>query len=252
MTQLVFIDNERPLTDSLIIAEKFGKEHRNVTRDISNQIEKLIEAGKQEFVLLNFERISYKDSLNRDQTKYLLTEDAFAIVVMSYVTIEAMKFKTDFLIEFNRMKMELLQQKFSLPRTFSESLRLLAAQIEETEKERTEKLQLVSRIEEDKPKVQFAETCMTSDRSVLVREVAKLASKQGVMIGERRLFQKLRDWGMFVIHYNEPTQRAMEMGLFELKKGVYAHPDGARDYTTPKVTVKGQIYIINRLLKEAA
>ena len=93
---------------------------------------------------------------------------------------------------------------------------------------------------------------MTSDKSILVREVAKLASKQGVMIGEKRLFQKLRDWGMILQSRTEPTQHAMEMGLFEIKKGVYAHPEGARDYSTAKVTVRGQVYIINRLLKEAA
>ena len=125
----------------------------------------------------------------------------------------------------------------------------LATQLKD---EQSARIAAENKLDVQKPLVTFAETCMTSDKSLLVREVAKLASKQGVMIGERRLFQKLRDWGMFLQHRNEPTQHGMEMGLFEIKKGVYAHPDGARDYATPKVTVKGQMYIINRLRKEAA
>lgn len=137
-----------------------------------------------------------------------------------------------------------------LPQNYKEALIALVGQVEENERLQSEKLQLVSQIEDDRPKVMFAETCLTSDRSILVREVAKLASKQGLMIGERRLFQKLRDWGLFLQQRNEPTQRAMEMDLFEIKKGVYSHPDGARDYSTPKVTVKGQMYIINRLRRE--
>ena len=86
--------------------------------------------------------------------------------------------------------------------------------------------------------------------SCLAAEVAKLASKDGIMIGEKRLYNKLREWGMVFQHRTEPTQRAMEMGLFEIKKGVTQTPKGARDYETPKVTPKGQVYIVNRLRNE--
>jgi anti-repressor protein len=86
---------------------------------------------------------------------------------------------------------------------------------------------------------------------MLVREGAKLASKSGIMIGEKRLFQKLREWGMMMQLRNEPTQRGMEPGYFEIKKGVTQTAKGARDFETTKVTPKGQIYIINRLNRES-
>lgn len=107
-----------------------------------------------------------------------------------------------------------------------------------------------TKLEEQRPLVSFAQTCMDSDRNMLVREVAKLASKDGIMIGEKRLYQKLRTWGMVFQQRTEPTQRAMEMGLFEIIKGVKQTPKGARDWETSKVTPKGQLYIINRLQRE--
>lgn len=106
------------------------------------------------------------------------------------------------------------------------------------------------RLDEQRPLVAFAETCMDSDRNMLVREVAKLASKDGIMIGEKRLYIQLREWGLVVQHRTEPTQRAMEMGLFEVIKGVRQTPKGARDWETSKVTPKGQVYIIGRLKRE--
>lgn len=107
------------------------------------------------------------------------------------------------------------------------------------------------RLDEQRPLVAFAETCMTSDKSLLIREVAKLISKNDILIGERRLYNKLREWGFVCKDKPEPTQRGMEMGLFEVAKGVRQTPKGARDWQTTKVTPKGQAYIANRLQKEA-
>lgn len=116
--------------------------------------------------------------------------------------------------------------------------------------EQTARVIAETKLEEQRSLVSFAQTCMDSERNMLVREVAKLASKDGIMIGEKRLYQKLRTWGMVFQQRTEPTQRAMEMGLFEVVKGVKQTPKGARDWETSKVTPKGQIYIIERLKKE--
>ncbi|PZD95200.1 phage repressor protein/antirepressor Ant [Paenibacillus sambharensis] len=107
-------------------------------------------------------------------------------------------------------------------------------------------------LDEQRPLVAFAETCMDSERNMLVREVAKLASKNGLLIGERRLYIKLREWGLVCQNSTEPTQRGMELGVFEVIKGVRQTPKGSRDWETTKVTPKGQAYIINRLRREAA
>lgn len=105
MTQLVFIENGRIVTDSLIVAEEFHKEHRNVLADIENQLKKLAEAGLEEWGVLNFQQTQYQHSQNKQwYPKFDMTEDAFAIVAMSYTTPEAMKMKVKFLTEFKRMK----------------------------------------------------------------------------------------------------------------------------------------------------
>lgn len=108
MNQLVFIQNGQAVTDSLIMAEVFDKEHRNVLADIENQIKKLDEADLEEWRVLNFQQTQYQHHQNKQwYPKFDMTEDAFAIVAMSYVTPEAMKMKVKFLNEFKRMRSEL-------------------------------------------------------------------------------------------------------------------------------------------------
>jgi anti-repressor protein len=110
--------------------------------------------------------------------------------------------------------------------------------------------QLTAKIEADKPMVTFAETCLTSKDSILVREVAKLAYKDGVEIGERRLYQKLREWGLVIKGGTEPTQYAVERGWMEVREYPVSAAYGTLLRRTTMVTPKGQVYIIERLKKE--
>ena len=107
-------------------------------------------------------------------------------------------------------------------------------------------------LEEQKPKVIFANAVSTSKTSVLIGELAKIIKQNGIDIGQRRLFQWLRDNGYLMksgSSKNMPTQRSMEMKLFEIKEGSYVNGDGVNITTkTPKVTGKGQIYFVNKLL----
>lgn len=109
-------------------------------------------------------------------------------------------------------------------------------------------------IEANRPKVLFAEAVETSQRSCLIGELAKILNQNGIEIGQNRLFQWLRDNGYLCKtgeNYNLPTQRAMEMNLFEIKKTTINKPDGTiLVKTTTKVTGKGQIYFINKFLRE--
>ncbi|WP_246096163.1 Rha family transcriptional regulator [Paenibacillus sinopodophylli] len=108
MSKLVRIENGQPVTDSLIVSEVFGKEHFNVMNDIKTQLSKLEEAGESEWGSLNFQDTQYQHSQNKQwYPKYDLTEDAFAIIAMSYVTPAAMKMKVRFLEEFKRMRQQL-------------------------------------------------------------------------------------------------------------------------------------------------
>lgn len=102
--EIVFIENGKVVTDSLMIAEVFAKDHDKVKRDIKNQIKKLNQANEDDFIAANFGVIDYKDSRGRNQEKVNLTEDSFTLVVMSYTTPEAMKMKVKFIQEFKRMR----------------------------------------------------------------------------------------------------------------------------------------------------
>lgn len=108
------------------------------------------------------------------------------------------------------------------------------------------------KIELDKPKTIFADAVKASETSILIGDLAKIISQNGVNIGQNRLFEWLRENG-YLIKYgnsrNMPTQRSMEMGLFEIKESTHQNPDGSVRITrTPKVTGKGQIYFINKFL----
>lgn len=102
----------------------------------------------------------------------------------------------------------------------------------------------------DRPKVVFAEALETSRNSILIGELAKLLKQNGIDIGQNRLFKLLRDEGFLGRrgeYYNIPTQRAMEMRLFEIKTTTINTPEGeTKVKRTPKVTGRGQLYFINK------
>lgn len=108
-------------------------------------------------------------------------------------------------------------------------------------------------IEEMKPKVVFADAVATSHTSILVGELAKILKQNGIDMGQKRLFAWLREKGYLIkrqgTDYNMPTQKAMDLGLFEIKEGSYVNGSGVNITTkTPKVTGKGQQYFINKFL----
>lgn len=111
------------------------------------------------------------------------------------------------------------------------------------------------RIQEMRPKEIFADRVSASESSILVGDLAKLLKQNGVDMGQKRLFRWLRDKGYLIkygISYNLPTQRSMELGLFEIKETTITHADGHISISkTVKVTGKGQVYFVNKfLLKE--
>jgi len=245
MNKIVFIENGKVFTDSLILAEKFGKEHKNVLADIENQIDKLGEANEKEFSRLNFQLSYYINDRGRKYPKYDLTEDAFAIVAMSYITPEAMKMKVRFIEEFKLMRQQLSGSQ--IPQSLPEALRLAATLAEERDA-----MQLQA--DRDKPKVLFADAVAASKSCILVGELAKILKQNGFDIGQNRFFEWLRDNGYLICRkgtdYNMPTQRAMDLELFEIKESTINHSDGHITVNkTPKVTGKGQMYFVNKFEK---
>lgn len=111
---------------------------------------------------------------------------------------------------------------------------------------------LEQKIEADKPKVIFADSVSAAKTSILVGDLAKLIKQNGINIGQNRLFEWLRDNGYLIkggSSKNMPTQKAADMGLFEVKESTVNNPDGSVRVTkTTKVTGKGQVYFINKFL----
>ena len=108
------------------------------------------------------------------------------------------------------------------------------------------------RIEEMRPKEIFADAVTASKTSILVGGLAKLIKQQGIDIGQKRLFAWMRENGFLIksgTEKNMPTQRAMDMKLFEVKEGSFVDGNGVNRITrTTKVTGKGQVYFVNKFL----
>lgn len=114
---------------------------------------------------------------------------------------------------------------------------------------------LEAQIEADRPKVLFADAVSASKSSCLIGELAKILKQNGIDIGQNKLFQWLRSNGYLISRrgdsWNQPTQKSMDLKLFELKKTNINHADGhTTTNTTTKVTGKGQQYFINKFLNQ--
>ena len=110
-----------------------------------------------------------------------------------------------------------------------------------------------AKMEEMKPKALFADAVSTAETSILVGELAKLIKQNGVDMGEKRLFKWMRGNGYLISRNgadkNMPTQKSMELGLFEIKERAMNNPDGSVMITkTTKVTGKGQVYFVNKFI----
>ena len=121
--------------------------------------------------------------------------------------------------------------------------------------ERAKRAQLEEARKAERPKVLFADSVATSDSTILVGDLAKILKGNGLEIGANRLFARLREDGFLIkrrgTDWNMPTQRAMELGLFKIKESSHIHSDGHVTISkTPKVTGKGQTYLVNHYLKE--
>lgn len=197
-----------------------------------------------DFVMLSFSP-NLAITVGRPQTEYALTLDCAKELCM-VENNERGKMARRYFIEIEKKFRQMVKPTApAVPQSFAEALRLAASQAEQIEWQQKQ-------IEAERPKVNFATAVETSNCSCLIGELAKMMCQNGVPTGEKRLFQWMRDNGylcQFGERYNQPTQKAIEMGLFEVKKQTWTKPSGeVMTSTTTKVTGKGQIYFINKFL----
>ena len=191
------------------------------------------------------------DSLGRLQDTYIINESGFYSLVLSSKLPTAKKFKRwvthEVLPSIRKHGAYMTPEKIEEVLMNPDTIIQLATALK---KEQQRRLQAEKQIEEQRPKVLFADAVSTSKTSILVGELAKLLRQNGIDIGQNRLFRWLRANGYLGKsgeNYNLPTQYAMDLGLFEIKKTVINNPDGSQRVTrTPKVTGKGQIYFVNK------
>lgn len=190
--------------------------------------------------------VTIRDSIGRNQKPVLINESGLYSLVLSSKLPSAKKFKRwvtsevlPALRKTGQYQVKELSGSELMAKALIEAQNVLAAKD--------------NQIEEMKPKALFADAVATSHTSILVGELAKILKQNGIEMGQKRLFAWLREKGYLIkrqgTDYNMPTQKAMDLGLFEIKEGSYVNGSGVNITTkTPKVTGKGQQYFINKFL----
>lgn len=230
MAELVFQNsNGNDVTTSLLVAEVFGKEHSKVVRDIESL------SCSASFNAANFGVITYIDSRNREQTAYEMTKDGFSFLVMDYTGAKAGEFKEKFINEFNRREALLKDDDYILMR----SQQILQKRVEIAE-------QKIRQLEEKnaklKPKADFAEAAFKAEGKVDIVQAAKILN---LGFGRNTLFKKLKEVGVFFKDRNEPKQKYIDAGYFEMTLLPPIHRDSHPDILYQKVLCKpkGLAYI---------
>lgn len=271
MTDLIKIQNTM---SSHQIAELTGKLHQHVMRDIRNLISSLSAqstSGSGNYSSYVIEEDTYKDANGNDRACYNLNKKACFLLASGYnVLLRAKIIDRWEELETEKMMQDLPSYQISSPRERAmkwieeeevrQQLALENKQLTEENEHKTKRIeqqaetieQQAEQIKADAPKVLFSKAVETSQRSCLVAELAKILRQNGVEIGQNRLFEWLRNKGYLCKHgqaYNQPTQMAMEKGLFEIKQTTINKPDGSiLVSSTTKVTGRGQIYFVNKFL----
>lgn len=190
-------------------------------------------------------------TLTNGYSAWFLTEDGLYEVLMQSRKPIAKKFKKkvkEILKDVRKYGMYATDELLDNP----DLIIKMATRLKE-EKEKNKELE--DKMKEDKPKVLFAEAVSIAKNTILVREMAKLIKQNGVDMGEKRLFIWLRENGYLIkkigTDYNMPTQRSMDLELFEIKESPVLHSSGEIEISkTPKITGKGQQYFLNIFLKD--
>lgn len=195
------------------------------------------------------------DTLGGTQELTFINESGLYSLILSSKLPTAKKFKhwvtSEVLPTIRKHGAYMTENTLEQALTSPDFLIQLATKLKD-EKEKREALEV--KVEQDKPKVLFADAVETAHTSILVGDLAKLIKQNGVDIGQKRLFDYLRNNGYLIKNgssKNMPTQKSMDMNLFEVKERTINNPDGTVRITkTTKVTGKGQTYFINKFLGE--
>lgn len=248
MKQLVFVEKNQAVTDSLTVAEVFKKDHKNVLRDIEVQLETLKEAGEEKWGALNFEQTQYQHPQNKQwYKKYNLSEEAFTIVAFAYITPEAMKMKVKFIQEFKRIKQE-LQKRLTPSYMIVDPIERAEKWIEEqkaTKAIETKAAVLEQQIAEYEPKLNYLDTILNSKDTVTISQIAEdygmAANPMNKLLHKHGIQYKINgQWLLYSKHKG--------LGYTKSKPIDIKHSDGSYSVKlNTRWTQKGRLFIYETL-----
>lgn len=245
------VENGKLVADSREVAEMIGKRHDHLVRDINGYIE-VINTEPNFGVSDFFIKTSYRDASGKSNTRYDITKQGCEMVANKLTGKKGILFTAAYVQKFNEMENE-ISSPAALP-NFNNPAEAARAWADQFEKREVAEKQ----IEENRPKVIFADSVSVSNTSILIGDLAKILHQNGINnIGQNRLFAWMRENKYLISrdgsNHNMPTQKAMEMGLFKIKETSITHSDGHVSISkTVKVTGKGQIYFVNKFLEKTA
>lgn len=236
MTDLIKVnyDTEQPTVSARDLHEKL-----NIDSNFTTWFKRMCEYGFSEGT--DFFPKMEESTGGRPSTNYEISVDMAKQICMIQRTPEGKQCR-QYLID--------LEKAWNTPEQIMARALRMAEQTIENLKQKG--IQQEKRIEEMRPKEIFADAVSVSKTSILIGDLAKIIKQNGVDMGQKRLFQWMRDNGYLIKNGNSknmPTQRYMEQGLFEIKESTINNPDGSVRVTrTPKVTGKGQVYFVNKFV----
>lgn len=223
-TNLVYANGAVALTNSILVANKFGKEHKHVLEAIRNLLKGCAENSAltdNQDISRMFELSHYDVEVNngmgtvRQAPMFIMNRDGFTLLAMGFTGEKALRFKLDYIKAFNAME-ETIKNPHRIPQTLPEALRLAADQaerIEEQERLIEHKDGIIGRLQ---PLADFAKTAFTSDTLVSISQAAKILK---LPFGRNTLFKKLRESGIFFASKNEPKQKYVDADYFRMTEG---------------------------------
>lgn len=242
MNELITVnlnDNQEPVVSGRQLHEALG-----VKTAYKDWFPRMVEYGfaeNQDFNPLNFEQVRQEGSR---EVRRMVQDHVIKLDMAKEIAM----------IQRTEKGKEVRQYFIQVEKDFNSPEKIMARALLLADKKISK---LEAQVEADKPKVLFANAVSASQTSILIGDFAKLLRQNGRHIGQNRLFTWLRDNGFLISRkgnsWNMPTQRSMDMGLFEIKETTISHADGHITISkTPKITGKGQVYFMAKLLGEVA
>lgn len=211
-TNLVYANGAVALTNSILVAKKFDRNHR----DVLDSIRELIRGCAENSADPMFEETTYIHPQNgQAYPMFTMNRDGFTLLAMGFTGDKALRFKLDYIKAFNAME-ETIKNPHRIPQTLPEALRLAADQAERIEKQERlieHKDGIIGRLQ---PLADFAKTAFTSDTLVSISQAAKILK---LPFGRNTLFKKLRESGIFFASKNEPKQKYINADYFRMTEG---------------------------------